>query len=228
MTPKFHQEDTFSSNLVNSSKLHRCFLRNLHKYGITLSRPSHESFRRYSQLWLPFLARQYQQQRHNEIENEPSSFLLLDVVPPADIAWLWHCHRLAPYRYAKYIEKTFSKEENNPRVISQDEQSIMILESRFPFAFQMGDNADNETLLSYCNGKSGHDATSLAGISKRTQDAFAEMYPEESFFLSTTTEPQESRTNPDSSNTLLDGFDVNCILRTSSIVFVARFSGPNF
>lgn len=231
MTPKFHQEDTFSSNLVDSSKLHRCFLRNLHKYGITLSRPSHESFRRYSQLWLPFLAQQYQQQQqlqqgHNEIENEPS-LLLLDVVPPADIAWLWHCHRLAPYRYAKYIEKTFSKEENNHHVISQYEQSIMILESRFPFAFQMGDTADNETLLSYCNGKSGHDAKSLAEICKRTQDAFAEMYPEESFFLLTTTGPQESRTNPDSSNTLLDGFDViaSCERQAS---FLWQVSGPNF
>lgn len=237
MTPNNHQ-DIVSCNLVESSKLHRCFLRNLHKYGITLTRPSYESFRRYSQLWLPFLARQYQQQQQENAESpsdNKSSLLLLDVIPPADIAWIWHCHRLAPYRYAKYIEKTFFTSSNDENQHPHDD-GIMVLESRYPFVFQMEDNLDNETLYSY-DTTSNHDSNSLVVdmTCKRTREAFAEMYPNESFFLSTacsdltttsTTATEGPITNHDS-ETLLDGFDVisSCERQAS---FLWQVSGPNF
>jgi hypothetical protein len=134
--------------LVEASKLHRCFLRNLHKHGITLYRPSYESFRRYSQLWLPFVQqeKQKQQQQQDLLAHGDSTFadsttntagnsstaaappssksLLLDLIPPPDIAWLWHCHRLAPYRYAKYIQQTFSTQARSTAIMTEKKRTF--------------------------------------------------------------------------------------------------------
>lgn len=46
------------------------------------------------------------------------------MVPPADIAWLWHCHRLAPEDYSRYCEDRFSKpalEANPPFTLAEAE-----------------------------------------------------------------------------------------------------------
>ena len=44
-------------------------------------------------MWLPLVA---------EHENET-------LIPPVDIAWVWHLHRLAPLRYASYCKERFGK-----------------------------------------------------------------------------------------------------------------------
>ena len=46
---------------------------------------------RYEKLWLPLMVR------------NPNKLL----VPPIDIAWVWHLHRLAPLRYAAYCRERF-------------------------------------------------------------------------------------------------------------------------
>lgn len=49
------------------------------------------SVTRYENLWLPLV-----------VQN-PNIVL----VPPIDIAWVWHLHRLAPLRYAAYCRERF-------------------------------------------------------------------------------------------------------------------------
>ena len=81
----------FSVDLVASSRAHVAFLRRVHAAGVSLQRPSAESVRRYRELWLPLLA------------SRATAELALaeDLVPPLDIAWLWHTHRLAPRAYRR-------------------------------------------------------------------------------------------------------------------------------
>mmetsp|Transcript_25040 Transcript_25040/g.35041 ORF Transcript_25040/g.35041 Transcript_25040/m.35041 type:complete len:541 (+) Transcript_25040:188-1810(+) len=96
-------EHGFTRDLVSDSLLHVLFLRTLHATGISLERPTNNSLRRYCDFWLPLVA----QYTKNTIgsSNEPTG-----LIPPPDIAWLWHCHRLAPYKYEQYIRETFHQE----------------------------------------------------------------------------------------------------------------------
>ena len=48
---------------------------------------------RYEELWLPLLVAQ---------SNDEKA-----LVPPVDIAWVWHLHRLAPLKYAAYCRERF-------------------------------------------------------------------------------------------------------------------------
>ena len=82
--------DRFSVDLVALSRAHYLFLLKVHKAGISLRQPTEHEFMRYEQLWLPLLA---------SLDLNDKDLVLC---PPLDIAWLWHCHRLAPasYRHA--------------------------------------------------------------------------------------------------------------------------------
>lgn len=94
----------FSVDLVADALKHIEFLRGVHKQGVTLQNPSCESLHRYVDLWLPMVAKK---------GDRP-------LIPPPDIAWFWHCHRLAPYEYENYVMKRFGK----------------IVEANPPFQFQ--------------------------------------------------------------------------------------------
>jgi hypothetical protein len=195
-----------SLDLVAQARNHINFLRNLHINGITFSKPSHESFRRYTDLWLPFV-------KKYSINSETPH----DLIPPPDIAWLWHCHRLAPYRYAKYVEKRFfsTNDDQVTNEESDNKKMIKILDASPPFTFQMEDNSTNSTFSESTHGK----------ICKLTIELYHELYPNESFFL-------DSKSNqvvlgPGSRKTKLDGFDVveSCDRQAS---FLWQVSGPNF
>lgn len=79
-------------SLSQFARLHIAFLRAAHRLGVSTTRPTRESLRRYTELWLPLVAKR---------PLEP-------MVPPADVAWLWHCHRLAPGRYTAFIKGRFN------------------------------------------------------------------------------------------------------------------------
>ena len=94
----------FSCDLVPLARQHKWFLRTIHSLGISLEKPSLESLRRYRNLWLPLVASNQEQ----------------ELIPPPDVAWLWHCHRLAPNDYNQYVKQHFGG----------------ILEANPPFALQ--------------------------------------------------------------------------------------------
>lgn len=168
----------FSVDLVVEAKHHIQFLSSLHKNGVTLSKPSPESFRRYTELWLPMVMK---------LNSNGES---CDLIPPADIAWLFHCHRLAPYRYSAYVQKRFFQNGIN----RDTEQGFKVVDASHPFVFQLEDNTYNDTLTS----------SDLVAICKSTIQHFQDMYPNENFFLEPTNAPKSSQTI----STKLDGFDV--------------------
>jgi hypothetical protein len=90
--------DSFSTDLVEGSKKHLVFLTTLHKLGVTLSPIETVSLHRYVDLWLPLV---------NKFHDKDSGSPIASLIPPADIAWLWHCHRLAPSQYESYVNGRF-------------------------------------------------------------------------------------------------------------------------
>jgi hypothetical protein len=95
--------------------LHISFLRKIHTTGVSLTKPSDESIRRYVHLWLPLVVELQKEQAlssssDNVDPDHPTEYcdkLLNCIIPPDYIAWLWHCHRLAPYLYLAYIQERF-------------------------------------------------------------------------------------------------------------------------
>ena len=130
--------DPFSCDLVPLALEHKRFLRTIDSLGEVLKNPS-ESIRRYRDLWLPLVSSS--KERH--------------LIPPADVAWLWHCHRLAPRHYNNYVEERYGK----------------ILEADPPFSLQ---TSDSKVETGY--------ATSLCD-SFVSRWRWEEMYPDEPFFV---------------------------------------------
>jgi Glycine-rich domain-containing protein-like len=108
----------FSCDLLAESQKHILFLRELHVRGVSLKQPSLLSLDRYLNNWLPLVA----SLQHSECHH--------DLIPPADVAWLWHCHRMAASDYHSYVRSRFR----------------MVLEATPAFAFQAdGHNEDRLT-----------------------------------------------------------------------------------
>ena len=100
----------FSCDLLANSFKHVFFLKTLHELGVSHKRQTNESLRRYTQLWLPL------------VNDHPEK----ELIPPPDIAWLWHCHRLAPRDYERYVKERFG----------------VVLEANPPFAVETNDQND--------------------------------------------------------------------------------------
>ena len=98
------------STLVRNGLFYVDFLQRLHATGVTLQTTSSHALNRYLHFWLPMVGK------------VPSETVL---IPPTDIAWLWHCHRLSPNRYEDYCRHQFGR----------------ILECQAPFDF-----VDQETV----------------------------------------------------------------------------------
>eukprot|EP00543_Licmophora_paradoxa_P003781 CAMPEP_0202441248 /NCGR_PEP_ID=MMETSP1360-20130828/689_1 /ASSEMBLY_ACC=CAM_ASM_000848 /TAXON_ID=515479 /ORGANISM="Licmophora paradoxa, Strain CCMP2313" /LENGTH=551 /DNA_ID=CAMNT_0049056113 /DNA_START=34 /DNA_END=1686 /DNA_ORIENTATION=- len=125
-TPSPAAATAFTSPILQNARKHKWFLEKLHSLGVTTPKPinaksSVGSLIRYRDYWLPL------------VNDNPSKKLL----PPPDIAWLWHCHRLAPMEYQRYCQQTFGVpplEANPPFTLQIDTQSEERLgeESEFP------------------------------------------------------------------------------------------------
>mmetsp|Transcript_6698 Transcript_6698/g.13770 ORF Transcript_6698/g.13770 Transcript_6698/m.13770 type:complete len:158 (+) Transcript_6698:82-555(+) len=144
----------FSLDLVAASKNHLEFLQKIHSSELNLKEPSSESFRRYETLWLPLLVKAANKREFGRLEIPP-------VVPPLDVAWLWHCHRLAPRSYAKACRELLSA----ARVLDCPETAfqgaLQLVQDEHP-------NYDANTRF--------------------TMALWEEAYPNEAFFLSPTDE----------------------------------------
>ena len=142
----------FSCDLVEESKHHVAFLKTLHLNAISIQKPSNETFRRYSELWLPLVHR-HSLDRRSSSDNDNNTTTRtssVDLIPPADIAWLWHCHRLAPYRYAKHVQRTFfsddGRHESKESSGVETANSLIVLDPKYPFVVQLEDNTPNQNL----------------------------------------------------------------------------------
>ena len=82
---------------------HKAFLRLVHSAPgggdeLYLGRALPGAIERYVNFWLPLVARE------GGCEGGGAH-----LIPPVDIAWVWHLHRLAPRRYAAYCTERFGR-----------------------------------------------------------------------------------------------------------------------
>ena len=205
MSKKAMIDDTFSCDLVHQSKCHILFLSALHSEGITLHRPSLESLRRYKDLWLPLFFHNRNNGSHGLTEGTGS-----DLIPPSDVAWLWHCHRLAPYRYMDYVEATyFQSDEINHGQESLDAAGKMSTAfERFhqerPFIFQ---SLKTES-VGLQNEVKDHDDSEYVDSCSYTQALWKKLYPHESFFLEGQDESAAEEDKNNATMMLFGDFDV--------------------
>jgi hypothetical protein len=183
----------FSLDLVALSESHRQFLQYVHDLGVT-RRVTTESLRRYRELWLPLVALSYDEQNDGmKQEREQFNHHLL---PPPDVAWLWHCHRLAPVIYQKFLQEEFSvpkiQNETNAPSSSSPPSSGSILDLNDPqpqVAFSTAEESNAFTLRWWT----------------RT-------YPDEPFFLSETADEKAAVSEPHAPvgavESTLRGFDL--------------------
>ena len=151
-----------SCDLVSNAKKHLLFLKDIHSYNNTTFEATSlsledvpsvkeiESLRRYQELWLPFVFANSMKTDESPPNHDAS------LIPPPDIAWLWHCHRLAPQAYTEYCKTTFHGG---------------IVEANPPFNFVRKDALDMKS-----------DQATISSIAQ-TKDLWKEAYPNESFFL---------------------------------------------
>jgi hypothetical protein len=200
-----HKEEgySFSVDLLSNAAKHKTFLRLQHEHGTTLTTPTVESLRRYRDLWLPM------------VYENPT----MDLVPPIDVGWLWHCHRLAPFRYVSFLKNRFGTD-------------CPILEARPPFAIQVTPREGGMVV--------GEDDTGgvLATTAAATRTLWNDRYPGESFDLSETSSlvatpvpAKDSGSITTSPNTmdslLLSGFDLLASTARQA-TFLWQVSGPRF
>ena len=188
-----------SCDLVSNSVKHREFLHKVHSLG-ERNLSTVKSFRRYRDLWLPLV-----NDSHDDDDGDhDDAAVAVMMVPPPDVAWLWHCHRLAPFRYESYVRVEFGK----------------VLEANPPFAMQL-ENDDGK--------KSNQDWVAAAEF---TRSLWQEKYPNEPFFIVHDDGPtlDDARDNEDS--LALAGFDLlSSTERQSTFLWQvsgARFNDPVF
>ena len=129
----------FSTDLFSSAVEHISFLQTMHQSGVTTLSPptTTRSLNRYLHNWLPLIV------------NDPST----PTIPPPDVAWLWHCHRLAPRKYCIYLESLYGKGCGVP-------------DANPPFAVQFKNDPKSDTAEAII-----------------TREMWSKLYPDESFFL---------------------------------------------
>ena len=163
----------FSCDLIANSIKHKYFLQLVHHLGVSLHVLSPESLHRYQDLWLPLVY---------------ACGLSVELIPPPDIAWLWHCHRLAPRNYVACIRDKFGR-------------GVMV-EANPPFTLQTAEYEADPQL---------NDPTSTVNVALETRARWTEAYPNKPFFLDGTTQEPDLRLSQDASvcHPLLDdGFDL--------------------
>lgn len=148
---------SFSCDLASLARQHISFLEQIHESGLTSTTPlSTESLRRYQHLWLPLVANVSASASSSAIaegkSKEEEDVVML--IPPPDIAWLWHSHRLAPSHYVAYCNHNFQR----------------VLEAHPPFAVALSGDA--------VSSSESH------SVLDQTQALWAEHYPLETYFLS--------------------------------------------
>ena len=194
-TSSLPSSSAFSVDLLKNAKHHIFFLQQLQP--LFIKRPSYKSLQRYRDYWLPLL------HYHNDTQ--------LKLIPPPDIAWLWHCHRLAPFRYTSYLKATFGNDDDN------------YLEADPPFCFQQ---LDDEKIKVCIAGEMKDDDTTLLMV-EQTRTLWNELYPNESFFNNDEGVVDIDAEQEDIKSLLLGGFDLLCSTDRQA-TFLWQVSGPKF
>ncbi len=216
-------------HLVEESKKHLVFLETLHFHSISIRKPSLDTFRRYSELWLPLIhAHEKRKVNGDKREAIKKDAFHADfeegLIPPADIAWLWHCHRLAPYRYAKHVQDFLYKSDGHDKkkdIPLTKGEDFVVFDPKFPFVVQFEDNVNRQ------NATFNVDKHGTAA--EYTQQLWKQMYPNEPFVGSgcSASSHDTAQTANNHTCTKLSGFDVmeSCQRQAT---FLWQVSGDNY
>lgn len=161
--------EDFSCDLVGEAKRHLLFLKTAHALGVTLERPSYESIRRYSKLWIPLLGLDSKTFDEKKIPKDVS------LIPPPDIAWLWHCHRLAPFQYMHFMDHELDISEKT-NLLDMNAPFAMQIDPKSDLGFSPPVQCDSTGEYIWINHSSMKDV-------KETRKLWSAIYPDESFFL---------------------------------------------
>jgi len=175
--------EDFSCDLVSEAKRHLLFLKMVHALGVSLQRPSDESLRRYSKLWLPLVGLESKDILDKGFREG------LSLIPPPDIAWLWHCHRLAPFLYTEYVNQELDMSDK-----------MKLLNPSAPFALQMDPDRVYQLLPSYQSDSKGKFLWinhSSAEDVKETRRLWNTVYPKEAFFTLPFPQDQSAQADKD-------------------------------
>ena len=181
----------------------------MHALGVTLQTLPLKSLTRYTDLWLPM------------VNNNPNQ----ELVPPSDIAWLWHCHRLAPFSYVAYLQVKFGIE-------------CPILEATPPFCFQIADDEKHildQGLAAFENAhgfRNDDDEVISKQQENQTRELWSQLYPKEPFFNSATssnnhTDDDATKDNNNKDFLFLNGFDLLGSTQRQA-TFLWQVSGEKF
>ena len=153
---------------VDDAKKHLEFLRGLHALGITMRPVTNKMLDRYVNRWLPLLAGQ------REVATDTSTSSSIMMIPPPDVAWLWHCHRLAPRDYEAYALLHFEfVVEPCPSFVYQLDSDAANRRSEHEESIMPKDEADVKMLF-----------VEMAEAAAFTKNEWSRMYPSDPFFLS--------------------------------------------
>ena len=175
--PSIPSSSNFSIDLVQRSQEHIEFLRYMYTNGYTvLASITTQSLYRYKNLWLPLLVEVYNRieneaRRDNDNDTSSSSSVSLlktteQLIPPPDVAWLWHCHRLAPARYRTYLQKEYGNNDTTTNTVNTNKDNISSTDTM-------------SSILKFQDPKRPFD-TSVSDITKQIWE---ELYPTEPFDL---------------------------------------------
>ena len=119
--------------LIESSKEHVDFLRRIHPYNCvfrtySLAIQKHSVYR-YIKFWLPLL-----------LETNTTNETL---VPPVDVAWLWHSHRLSPLSYAFTCWKLSNSTKKWISMKASEKIAVVKLFERKQSVFLFSESEDN-------------------------------------------------------------------------------------
>eukprot|EP00526_Cylindrotheca_closterium_P006660 CAMPEP_0113624450 /NCGR_PEP_ID=MMETSP0017_2-20120614/12599_1 /TAXON_ID=2856 /ORGANISM="Cylindrotheca closterium" /LENGTH=742 /DNA_ID=CAMNT_0000534471 /DNA_START=37 /DNA_END=2262 /DNA_ORIENTATION=+ /assembly_acc=CAM_ASM_000147 len=160
----------FSVNLEYLITEHVGFLQSLHASGVTTSVSAYSLYR-YRDLWLPLIAKCHTM----------PGFSMSNIVPPADVAWLWQVHRLAPERYRSYILSTFSSSGKNQ---GQPSSILDLQDPVNPFQF-------------------------ASDVSHPTNFTWTQLYPDDKFLFTDADVHSKAKTSKTrDKKTLIGGFDL--------------------
>ena len=213
-TTTFESNDT--TNVVN--------VPTVPQRGVPYTTKEMESLRRYQDLWLPFVAEKVSTVSSNHNHNKKNKNtphqhppLPPQLIPPPDIAWLWHCHRLAPQEYIQYCEIFFPSDHK-------------MIRANPPFTFvPRNGTVDHEETSKECNN-------SESATMAETKRLWNETYPNESFFLNevdatttvvATTTTTTTTTGSSSTSPTLNGYDVLGSARRQ-MAFLWQVSGDQY
>eukprot|EP00897_Mesotaenium_endlicherianum_P003826 jgi/Mesen1/3471/ME000195S02622 len=99
-----------SLDLVTAAKRQLQLLQAVDRFPCLYQGPAvAQAIRRYEHCWLPWLAEAQAKQEQLDRVDPMAPMKAAQMVPPLDVHWVWHVHRLAPVAYAKDCQRMFGR-----------------------------------------------------------------------------------------------------------------------